>query len=108
MTLLPPPYVRPYVRRNKTDRTDADALLEAAHSGQIPAVPVKSVAQQTLVALDRIRDQWMTTRTARINTVRGVLRERAFYFQPARDRRCARFRRSSKMPRQRFLRPCVG
>jgi transposase len=75
VTLLPPAYVRPYVRRNKTDRTDAKALLEAARSGQIPSVPVKSVAQQTLVALHRIREQWMATRTARINTLRGILRE---------------------------------
>jgi transposase len=75
VTLLPPAYVRPYVRRNKTDRTDAEALLEATRSGQIPSVPVKSVAQQTLVALHRIREQWMATRTARINTLRGILRE---------------------------------
>jgi transposase len=75
VTLLPPAYGRPYVRRNKTDRTDAEALLEAVRSGQIPSVPVKSVAQQTLVGLHRIRDQWMTTRTARINTVRGLLRD---------------------------------
>ncbi|HEX6464920.1 MAG TPA: transposase, partial [Vicinamibacterales bacterium] len=75
VTLLPPAYVRPYVRRNKTDRTDTDAMLEAVRSGQIPAVPVKSVGQQMLVALHRLRDQWMTTRTARINTVRGILRE---------------------------------
>lgn len=75
VTLLPPAYVRPYVRRNKTDRSDAEALLEAVRSGQIPTVPVKSVAQQTIVGLHRIRDQWMTTRTARINSVRGLLRE---------------------------------
>jgi transposase len=75
VTLLPPAYVRPYVRRNKTDRSDAEALLEAVRSGQIPPVPVKTVDQQTLVALHRIRDQWMTTRTARINAVRGLLRE---------------------------------
>jgi transposase len=75
VTLLPPADVRPYVRRNKTDRTDAEALLEATRSGQIPSVPVKSVAQQTLVALHRLRDQWKTTRTARINTLRGILRE---------------------------------
>lgn len=75
VTLLPPAYVRPYVRRNKTDRTDAEAMLEATRSGQIPSVPVKSVAQQTLVALHRIREQWMATRTARINTLRGILRE---------------------------------
>jgi transposase len=75
VTLLPPAYVRPYVRRNKTDRTDAEALLEATRSGQIPSVPVKGVRQQTLVALHRIREQWMSTRTARINTIRGILRE---------------------------------
>jgi transposase len=75
VTLLPPAYVRPCVRRNKTDRTDAEALLEAIRSGQIPAVPVKSVAQQALVALHRIREQWMATRTARINALRGILRE---------------------------------
>jgi transposase len=75
VSLLPPAYVRPYVRRNKTDRTDAEALLEATRSGQLPSVAVKSVAQQTLVALHRFRDQWMTTRTARINTLRGILRE---------------------------------
>jgi transposase len=76
VTLLPPAYVRPYVRRNKTDRTDAEALLEATRSGEIPSVPVKSAAQQTVVALHRIREQWMTTRTARINALRGILRER--------------------------------
>jgi transposase len=79
VSLLPPAYVRPYVRRNKTDRTDAEALLEAIRSGQIPSVPVKSVAQQSLVALHRLRDQWMTTRTARINTLRGLLREQGLW-----------------------------
>ena len=75
VTLVPPADVRPYVRRNKTDRTDAEALLEATRSGPMPSVPVKSVAQQALVALHRIREQWMATRTARINAVRGILRE---------------------------------
>ena len=75
VTLLPPAYVRPYVRRNKTDRTDAEALLDATRSGEIPSVPVKSVAQQAVVALHRIRQQWMATRTARINALRGILRE---------------------------------
>jgi transposase len=75
VSLLPPGYVRPYVRRNKTDRADADALLEAVRSGEIPCVPVKSVSQQALVAVHRVREQWMTTRTARINVLRGLLRE---------------------------------
>jgi len=67
--------VRPYVRRNKTDRTDAEALLEARRSGQLPTVPVKRVEQQALVALHRVREQWVTTRTARINALRGLLAE---------------------------------
>ena len=75
VTLLPARYVRPYVRRCKTDRTDAEALLEAVRSGQIPAVAVKTVSQQELQALHRIREQWKATRTARINVLRGLLRE---------------------------------
>lgn len=75
VTLLPPRYVRPYVHRDKTDRADADALLEALRNPRIVPVPVKSVAQQELVALHRIRDQWMATRTARLNALRGILRE---------------------------------
>jgi transposase len=75
VTLLPPAYVRPYVRRNKTDRADVEALLEAVRSGGIPSVPVKRVEQQAMVAVHRVREQWMTTRTARINVLRGILRE---------------------------------
>lgn len=73
--LLPVQYVRPYVRRNKTDRTDTEALLEANRCGGIQPVPVKTVEQQTIQALHRVRTQWQAARTARINVVRGVLRE---------------------------------
>lgn len=73
--LLPPQYVRPYVRRNKTDRADAEAVLEASRCGGIEPVPVKTVEQQGLQALHRVRTQWQATRTARINVMRGILRE---------------------------------
>jgi transposase len=73
--LLPVQYVRPYVRRNKTDRTDAEALLEANRCGSIQPVPVKTVDQQALQTLHRVRTQWQSARTARINVMRGVLRE---------------------------------
>ena len=73
--LLPPADVKPYVRRNKTDRADAKGLLEAHRNEEIHPVPVKSVAQQTLTALHRLRSAWVADRTARINTVRGILRE---------------------------------
>jgi transposase len=72
--LLPAHDVHRYVRRNKTDRTDAKALLEAHRNEEIHPVPVKSVDQQALTALHRLRATWLATRTARLNTLRGVLR----------------------------------
>lgn len=75
VVLLPASQVRPYVSRNKTDSADAKALLEAYRNEDIRAVPVKSVGQQTLAALHRFRSGWMAERTARINGLRGVLRE---------------------------------
>jgi transposase len=73
--LLPAQYVRAYVKRNKTDAADAAALLEAARASDIKPVAVKSVEQQALQALHRLRSGWMATRTRRINTLRGFCRE---------------------------------
>ncbi len=73
--LLPAQYVRAYVKRNKTDAADALALLEAARASDIKAVAVKSVEQQALQGLHRLRSGWMATRTRRINTLRGFCRE---------------------------------
>src|SRR5438034_8420330 len=73
--LVPPHAARPYVLRNKTDRTDAKGLLEAFRNDDLRPVPVKSETQQALAALHRLRSTWVATRTARLNTVRGILRE---------------------------------
>jgi transposase len=62
--LLPPAYVRAYVRRNKTDAADAAALLEASRCSDMHPVPVKSVEQQALQGLHRIRSLWMGNRTS--------------------------------------------
>lgn len=75
VVLLPPHAVRPYVRGNKTDRADAKGLLEAHRNEEIHPVPVKSVSQQALAALHRLRSAWMADRTARLNLLRGILRE---------------------------------
>ena len=75
VVLLPPHQVRAYVPRNKTDRTDAKGLLEASRNEEIRPVPVKTQAQQVLTTLHRLRSSWMAERTARLNTVRGLLRE---------------------------------
>lgn len=73
--MLPAHYVRPYRRRNKTDRADCSALLEAHRNPEIHDVAVKSPEQQAIQGLHRLRSGWLQTRTARINTVRGLLRE---------------------------------
>jgi len=73
--LLPAQYARAYVRRNKTDAADAAAPIEAARCPDIRPVPIKSVEQQALQQLHRLRSQWMGARTARINYLRASLRE---------------------------------
>ena len=73
--LLPAHDVRPDVRRNKTDRTDAKGLLEANRDEEIHAVPVKTIEHQGIASLHRLRSTWLATRTARLNTIRGLLRE---------------------------------
>jgi transposase len=75
VVLLPPHAVRPYVTRNKTDRTDAKGLLEAFRNEDIRPVPVKSPDQQALAAIHRLRSSWVATRTARLNALRGFAKE---------------------------------
>ena len=75
VVLVPPHAARPYVLRNKTDRTDAKGLLEAFRNDDLRPVPVKSETQQALAALHRLRSAWVAARTARLNTLRGILRE---------------------------------
>jgi transposase len=70
--LIPPHYVTPYRRRNKTDRTDCEAILEADRCAGIHGITVKSEAQQAIMTLHRVRSQWMATRTARINGMRAA------------------------------------
>jgi transposase len=78
--LLPPLYVRPYVQRSKTDKTDVKGMLEAWRNSAIRPVPVKTEDQQQLTSLHRVRSSWMEARTMRINAARGLLREFGFIF----------------------------
>jgi transposase len=73
--LLPPADVARYRDGNKTDRADAIAILEAGRNEAIDAVPVKTIEQQELTSLHRLRSAYVADRTARMNTVRGILRE---------------------------------
>jgi len=73
--LLPAQYTRAYVKRNKTDAVDAAALIEASRSEEIKPVPIKTIDQQGMQQLHRVREQYKRTRNARMNLVRGILRE---------------------------------
>jgi transposase len=79
VVLLPAHQVRPFVRRTKTDRADARALVEAYRNGDLRPVPVKTREQQILTTLHRLREGWMAQRTARLNALRGLLREQGVF-----------------------------
>jgi len=73
--LMPPQYVRAYVKTNKHDAADAEACCEAVQRPGMRFVPVKSEEQQALLILHRVRDQLIGQRTATINALRGHLTE---------------------------------
>jgi len=75
VAILPAQYVKAYRRRNKTDRADCLALLEAARNPDIKPVAVKTQLQQAVQGLHRLRSRWVSTKTGRINTLRGLLHE---------------------------------
>jgi transposase len=73
--LMAPQFVAPYRKANKNDLRDAEAIAEALTRPTMRFVPVKSVAQQELQALHRVRERLMKARTALINATRGLLLE---------------------------------
>ncbi len=73
--LIPPSYVKPYVRRSKTDAADAEAICEAVSRPNMRFVPVKSTAQQAALLHHRTRDLLVRQRTMLINALRGHLAE---------------------------------
>src|SRR5712671_2477492 len=74
--LVSPQYVSPFVKTNKNDRNDAEAIVEAACRPTMRFVTVKSVEQQDIQAAHRARELLVHHRTALINQVRGLLGER--------------------------------
>ena len=73
--LMPPAYVKPYVKRGKTDASDAEAICEAVTRPTMRFVPIKSVEQQAALALHRTRDLLVRQRTQLVNMIRGLLAE---------------------------------
>ena len=72
---MAPQFVKPYVKSNKNDMRDAEAIAEAVTRPTMRFVPVKEVHQQDIQALHRIRERLMGERTALINEMRGLLAE---------------------------------
>jgi transposase len=73
--LIHPKYVRAFVKTNKTDGADARAIWAAAQQPEMRSVPVKSVEQQTILTLHRVRENRRDMRTALMNQLRGLLAE---------------------------------
>ena len=74
--LMPAQYVKPYVKTNKSDYIDAEAIAEAVERPKMRFVPIKSDDQLDLQSLHRVRERWVMRRTAVINQIRGLLLER--------------------------------
>lgn len=73
--LISPQFVKPYVKANKNDAADAEAICEAVGRPNMRFVPIKNVEQQGALALHRVRQGFVRARTAQGNQIRGLLAE---------------------------------
>ena len=73
--LMAPQFVKPYVKANKTDAADAEAICEAVTRPTMRFVPIKSVDQHSVLSLHRARSGFVKSRTAQANQIRGLLGE---------------------------------
>jgi transposase len=73
--LMAPQFIKPYVKTNKHDAADAEAICEAVRRPNMRFVPIKNVEQQAVLALHRVRQGWIKARTAQVNQIRGLLSE---------------------------------
>jgi transposase len=73
--LISPQFVKPYVKGNKNDANDAEAICEAVGRSNMRFVPIKSIEQQDLQMLHRVRSGLVKERTALANCIRGLLSE---------------------------------
>ena len=73
--LMAPQFVKPYVKSNKNDAADAEAICEAVTRPTMRFVPIKNIEQQSVLALHRARQGFVKARTAQANQIRGLLAE---------------------------------
>jgi transposase len=82
--LMPAQYVKPYVKTNKNDYIDAEAIAEAVDRPRMRYVPIKSDEQLDMQSLHRVRERWVKGRTALVNQIRGLLLERGITIRKGR------------------------
>ena len=73
--LMAPQFVKPYVKTNKNDMADAEAICEAVTRPNMRFVPIKNIEQQSVLALHRVRQGFVKQRTAQANQIRGLMAE---------------------------------
>ena len=78
--IVGPQYVKPFVRGQKNDGNDAEAICTAVRQPHIPLVPKKSIEQQDIQALHRARQRMVNHRTAVVSQIRGLLLDRGIAF----------------------------
>ena len=78
--IISPQYVKPFVRRQKTDGNDAEAICTAARQPHMRFVPTKTIEQQDIQALHRARQRMVNHRTAVVSQIRGLLLDRGIAF----------------------------
>jgi transposase len=83
--LIPPSYVKAYVKRSKNDAADAAAICEAVTRPSMRFVPIKTVAQQATLAVHRVRNLLISQRTQLINALRAHLAELGIVADQGRD-----------------------
>lgn len=73
--LMAPQFVKPYIKSNKTDAADAEAICEAVSRPSMRFVPLNNIEQQATLALHRVCQSFVKARTAQANQIRGLLAE---------------------------------
>jgi hypothetical protein len=73
--LMAPQFVKPYVKTNKSDVADAEAICEAVSRPNMRFVPIKTVEQQAILSVHRVRQGFVKARTAQADQIRGLLGE---------------------------------
>jgi transposase len=87
--LISPQYVKPYVQRNKNDFRDSKGIMEASFWPGTPYVTPKTVAQQDMQSLIRIRNNYLEMRTAVSNQIRGLMKEYGVFVKQGYKNLCA-------------------